>query len=174
MNFEKKKIRTEGGPSSIDQLEIPLTLNIKSKTFYLFHSQLANQHRAQQMQRAGNPNMAAKSGKGPPQQGGQQPPRNLLQQIQAARMMNNQVGGQPQTMQAQQPPMQGNVLQGQAPPPYPGPPPPYPGNNTIGPVSSINDQVRFQHPLYFAHIQHLKFKYRRVKKNTFLIFLYSN
>lgn len=98
--------------------------------------------------RMGSPGMAHPQQQMP----GKQPPRMLLQQIQAARMNNSVKPGQPQspvhgpqhrpsvspqhhTKPSQQ--QLSNILQNQGqvaappppPPPYPGPPPPYPGNN---------------------------------------------
>lgn len=109
---------------------------------------VAGPHRIQQF-RTGNPNLMQQQG---PQQaqGGKQPPRMLLQQMQAGRInvqpgpSSQQQQQQPQQVpqqQEQQQQMQGNVMQTPAPPPYPGPPPPYPGNNASVQPSSTN-QVR--------------------------------
>lgn len=100
-------------------------------------NQVLGQHRIQQL-RMGNSNLIQQQqGQPQPMQSGKQPPRMLLQQIQATRI--NGIGGQQQQqVSSHQQPLQAPVMQVQAPPPYPGPPPPYPGNNA--PPSS-NDQV---------------------------------
>lgn len=113
-------------------------------------SQLVAQQRLQQV-RMGSPGLVHPQQQMP----GKQPPRMLLQQIQASRLnnINNLKPGQPQSpmhggsQQRQQPVTaspqqlaktgQQQLLQNPSqqpppppPPPYPGPPPPpYPGNN---------------------------------------------
>lgn len=100
--------------------------------------QMMNQQRVQNMQRGSSMIQS-----GIQTSGGKQQSRAMIQQqIQATRMMNNPTNMQNHSGKG------GNIMQAQAPPPYPGPPPPYPGMNTVNTSNSAvasstsNDQVR--------------------------------
>lgn len=116
---------------------------------------IAQQQRIQQL-RMSNPGIVQQQQHTQQPPHGKQPPRMLLQQIQAARK-NISNSGKPNAQSSQQHTRQPASLQQQKlqsaqiqeqsqvpppPPPYPGPPPPYPGNKATSSVQSSSEQVR--------------------------------